>query len=143
MTNPFNWRAMPSETAKALQPHKGNKKAGAPITLNGTNHGGAYSRAVPPLSQKQIDGADSMWGVPAVNLRKKWGDKVRGDVREALRTGKEMAAEFGISAHCLAGFISNHNGPKPRIANRTAGVTNRVQWYSPSEMRKWWKGIKK
>lgn len=62
MTNPFNWRAMPSQTVKALQPHKGNKKPGAPITLNGSNpHGGAYSKAV-PLTKDQLAGADSMWG---------------------------------------------------------------------------------
>lgn len=60
MTNPFNWRAMPSQTVKALQPHKGNKKPGAPITLNGTQHGGAYSRAVP--TDEQVRGMDSTMG---------------------------------------------------------------------------------
>jgi hypothetical protein len=65
MTNPFNWRSMPSQTVKALQPHKGNTKPGRPITLNGTNHGGAYSRAVlaaPVVTNDQVTGSDSMWG---------------------------------------------------------------------------------
>ncbi|MGJ7512372.1 hypothetical protein [Variovorax sp. GT1P44] len=61
MTSPFNWRSLPSQTVKALQPHKGNKKPGAPITLNGSNpHGGAYSKAIP--SDEQVRGMDSTFG---------------------------------------------------------------------------------
>lgn len=62
MTNPVDWKSLPSETAKALQPHKGNTKPGRPITLNGTNHGGAYSRAVPSVTDEQVRGMDSMMG---------------------------------------------------------------------------------
>ncbi len=64
MTNPFQWRSQPSQLADQLKPHKGNKKPGAPITLNGSNpHGGAYSKAVPAAPTKeQCEGADSMWG---------------------------------------------------------------------------------
>lgn len=78
-----------------------------------------------------------------MNLDGMWTSKAIGQPREALRTGKEMAAEFGISVHCLAGFIGSHNGPKPRIANSRLGVANRAQWYSPSEMRKWWATVQR
>lgn len=78
-----------------------------------------------------------------MNLNNMRTGKARGECREALRTGKEMAAEFGISVQSLSGYIKNRSGPKPRIANRTAGVSNRVQWYSPAEMRKWWGEIQK
>lgn len=60
-SSPFNW-AGPSKLAKALTPHPGNKKPGAPITLTGTNHGGTYSKAVPPVTDAAVKGADSMWG---------------------------------------------------------------------------------
>ena len=72
-----------------------------------------------------------------MNLDGMWTSKAIGQPREALRTGKEMAAEFGISVHCLAGFISSHSGPKPRRSARSA------QWYSPSELRKWWATVQR
>jgi hypothetical protein len=46
MSSVFNWTG-PSQIAKALKPHLGNKKPGAPITLAGTNHhAGAFTKAV-------------------------------------------------------------------------------------------------
>jgi hypothetical protein len=60
--SPWDFRNVPSLIGKALQPHKGNKKPGAPITLNGSNpHGGAYSRAV-PVTDEQVRGMDSTMG---------------------------------------------------------------------------------
>jgi hypothetical protein len=47
MSNPFMWQQSPSQIAKALKPHLGNKKPGAPITLAGTkHHAGAFTKAV-------------------------------------------------------------------------------------------------
>jgi hypothetical protein len=69
----------------------------------------------------------------------KW--KPRGSSEhEALRTGKEMAEEFGISVQSLAAYMRNHNGPKPRLAHRNMS-SNPAQWYSPTEMRAWWKTV--
>jgi hypothetical protein len=65
MTHPtFDWRGLPSELSKDLQPHKGNTKPGKPITLAGSRHGGAYSKAIPfEPTDEQVKGADSMFGM--------------------------------------------------------------------------------
>jgi hypothetical protein len=62
MSSPFDWRSSPSKLAEALKPHAGNTKPGAPITLRGTNHGGAYTRPVPLVTEEQARGMDSTFG---------------------------------------------------------------------------------
>ena len=57
-----------------------------------------------------------------------------------LRTGKEMAEEFGISYKSLAALLGcDKNSPKPELNMHNHSATAGVVWYRPTEMRKWWK----
>jgi predicted DNA-binding transcriptional regulator AlpA len=59
-------------------------------------------------------------------------------VNAPLISSKEIAEEFGISVQSFGGMIGNNpNSPKPVIANRTKGVSNKVQWYNAKEIRAW------
>ena len=56
-----------------------------------------------------------------------------------LRTITEMAEEFGLTSHQLAGLMcrSELNPPQPRIKSHGRRVTN--TYYNPAEVRAWWK----
>lgn len=58
--------------------------------------------------------------------------------REPCRTLKEMADEFGTSHFRLIGLMRTRGGPKPVLVS--SGHSG-VRWYSPREVRKWWREI--
>lgn len=61
--------------------------------------------------------------------------------REPLRTLEEMADEFGIKTAALRAFLGRRDGPSPVMKTQCKRTVTR-NWYSPSEMRKWWAEVK-
>ena len=62
--------------------------------------------------------------------------------REPLRTFLEMAEEFGITPHQLNGYIMAHQpAPEPLCQHRSSWYGPRYTYYSPTEMRRWWRGV--
>lgn len=58
--------------------------------------------------------------------------------REPCRTLTEMAEEFGVSHGSLKKLMGTSGGPKPAFI---ANGPSRTRWYSPREMRRWWREI--
>lgn len=61
----------------------------------------------------------------------------KGVPREPLKTLAELAEEIGVSSKKLGSLIHHRNGPTPVVRHSL----NRIAYYSPSAMRKWWVGI--
>ncbi len=59
--------------------------------------------------------------------------------REPLRLLTEMAEEFGVTPKTLGQLLGRRDGPRPAIARR-ANVGLKT-YYTPSEIRKWWKEV--
>ena len=59
--------------------------------------------------------------------------------RKPLRTLKELADEFGISAKSLQAVLARKKGaPKPIFSTGGgSGSTPQNTWYDPDEVRKW------
>lgn len=62
MTTPFDWRNCPSKLAASLKAMARNK-TGERVTLRSTPHGGAYSRAVPLVTEQQVRDMDETGGI--------------------------------------------------------------------------------
>lgn len=61
--------------------------------------------------------------------------------REPLRTGSEMAEEFGIKPVQLAAYLRHYEGKGAPAAMIKSGANygrSRANWYSPTSMREWW-----
>jgi len=79
--------------------------------------------------------------VKSITDSKKFYEQANKGKREPLRTLKEMADEFGLSPQALRMFMHHHDGPDMALDSR--GCSVRGTWYSPTEMRRWWRGLTK
>ena len=55
-----------------------------------------------------------------------------------LRSAKELAEEFGITAQQLSGYLTSHNGPKHVIRPNPGRV-----YFDAAAVRAWWAEVKK
>lgn len=62
--------------------------------------------------------------------------------REPLRTLKEFCEEFDVTIDRLRYLLKTHGGPKPLITRAIHRSKCAPSYYSPSEMRAWWRGLK-
>jgi hypothetical protein len=58
--------------------------------------------------------------------------------REPLKSGAEIAEMLGISTQAMASSMQHHPAPKAELALNATTHRNRVRYYRPSLMRKWW-----
>ena len=56
--------------------------------------------------------------------------------RKPLRSLRELAAEFGLTPHQLAGYLC-HSPESPKAVFHARG-TVRNAWYDPVAVRAWW-----
>lgn len=57
MNDDFDWRGTASKLAASLKPHSDK-----PVTLRSIPHGGAYSKAVPLVTEQQVRDMDETMG---------------------------------------------------------------------------------
>lgn len=63
-----------------------------------------------------------------------------GLARKPLRTGHELAEEFGVSIHVFAYNLKSFpDAPQPKLDNRRNSKAAKFLWYDPDEVREWWK----
>ena len=66
--------------------------------------------------------------------------KAAGRRREPLRTLTELAGELGISVVALGRALKEPGAPPPIFDGEKLRHTSRVKWFTPSEVRAWWRG---
>lgn len=61
---------------------------------------------------------------------------------EPLRTVEEIAESFGVTTGSLEAYMRRTDAPKAVfLPTGSKRFTRALKYYSPSEMRKWWKTI--
>jgi len=61
--------------------------------------------------------------------------------REPLKSTTEIAEMLGITTHQLAAYMGSHPAPDANLAFHSNAHRNRIRYYAPSLMRKWWADI--
>jgi hypothetical protein len=66
-----------------------------------------------------------------------WPNK-KNSKKVQLRTAKELAEEFGITAQQLSGYLTSHKGPKHVVRPSPSRA-----YFDAVQVRAWWTEIKK
>jgi hypothetical protein len=64
-----------------------------------------------------------------------------GGAKVPLRSGKELAEEFGLTKNRFNGLMRRKDAPKPKLKHKSDDAGSNT-WYDPKEVRSWWANIK-